>query len=350
MSKFTLQIKLKQHTPIIHFESLQEATIRATELKPKLDRFLIEKAKSEKKDHKNLDYKPWKKSKDHNALNYKVKVIADKVDSYLIPKESKIPIFFGNKGNIKKYLSFTKEEIKLSFFSLNEELLQYIDVNFNEFISRTNFGSCQNKGYGSFGVINEKEMSSCLNDYSYLEYDYDLDLKGNKYNEKNKYLYQRKLVPLNIIEEYFKKLNNKVNFTKKNFKNDFLKKTNSKQCNESEKIMLYQSIVVFAGNFIANNSKKRCRISINNEDVDRFISPLVFKPIKVGNQWRIYLLPRSLPRSIEGKLIKFENFQNKESFKLTKQIFDTTTLIEDFNCHVDKKIEVEDTTINIKKS
>ena len=39
-----LEFTLRQHTPMIHFQSDQAgATLRATELKPKLDRYLIEK-------------------------------------------------------------------------------------------------------------------------------------------------------------------------------------------------------------------------------------------------------------------------------------------------------------------
>ena len=49
MSNFKLTFKLKQHTPLIHFQHDQTgATLRATELKPKLDRFLVEKFKKEK--------------------------------------------------------------------------------------------------------------------------------------------------------------------------------------------------------------------------------------------------------------------------------------------------------------
>lgn len=39
---YRLQVKLKQHTPLIHFQWQQEgATLRASEVKPKLDRFII---------------------------------------------------------------------------------------------------------------------------------------------------------------------------------------------------------------------------------------------------------------------------------------------------------------------
>ena len=38
----TLKVTLKQHTPLIHFQHDQEgATLRASEVKPKLDRFIL---------------------------------------------------------------------------------------------------------------------------------------------------------------------------------------------------------------------------------------------------------------------------------------------------------------------
>jgi len=51
MSSFKVEFTLKQHTPLIHFQSDQSgATLRATELKPKLDRFLIEKVFNNEKE------------------------------------------------------------------------------------------------------------------------------------------------------------------------------------------------------------------------------------------------------------------------------------------------------------
>ena len=52
---YKLRFILKQHTPLIHFQHDQDgATLRATEVKPKLDRFLIEKFKEE-----GIDYKKY---------------------------------------------------------------------------------------------------------------------------------------------------------------------------------------------------------------------------------------------------------------------------------------------------
>ena len=40
---YTLKFTLKQHTPLIHFQHDQAgATLRASEVKPKLDRFIID--------------------------------------------------------------------------------------------------------------------------------------------------------------------------------------------------------------------------------------------------------------------------------------------------------------------
>ncbi len=79
---------LKQHTPIIHFQPEQSgATLRATELKPKLDRFLIEK----------VDNLPIKTTKDgkRRYLDYKVKIEPNLSGSTKIKKSS---LYFGNMG------------------------------------------------------------------------------------------------------------------------------------------------------------------------------------------------------------------------------------------------------------
>ena len=69
---YKLSFTLKQHTPIIHFQHEQEgATLRATEVKPKLDRFIIDKLKQDGKEVP----KEWLVGKgDHPALNYKMKI------------------------------------------------------------------------------------------------------------------------------------------------------------------------------------------------------------------------------------------------------------------------------------
>ena len=98
-----LDIKLKQHTPLIHFQHDQEgATLRASEVKPKLDRFIIKHGFHDSFDEckeflvgynpdpekKNISIKILKNkwSQGYRALNYRIKVEASSVgrDEYML--------------------------------------------------------------------------------------------------------------------------------------------------------------------------------------------------------------------------------------------------------------------------
>lgn len=85
----TLTIKLKQHTPLIHFQHDQEgATLRASEVKPKLDRFIIRKLK-ESGEYEHGVSKGWIKSKgDKVWLDYKMK-ISDNPDNIITMEMNK---------------------------------------------------------------------------------------------------------------------------------------------------------------------------------------------------------------------------------------------------------------------
>jgi hypothetical protein len=151
MSDFKVEFKLKQHTPIIHFQSEQAgATLRATELKPKLDRFLHRTFPEEK-------IKQWRIESDKGALDYKVAIQQCGEDvqhlrykTYINPKKAKsherAGSYFGNSDAlICKACIF-----KVTFQSFNTELISAIKENFESFLVVTNFGSRQNKGFGSF--------------------------------------------------------------------------------------------------------------------------------------------------------------------------------------------------------
>ena len=157
MSDYKLEFKLKQHTPIIHFQADQKgATLRATELKPKLDRFLIKELKLTKivkKNNKDIevpknDYKSWfiGGGKEHLALNYKVKILANEKQIKPINES----LFFANKLLDKKLKATFSETLEVTLSSFKVEMIvqmkEWIDV----FFAVHNFGMRQNKGYGSF--------------------------------------------------------------------------------------------------------------------------------------------------------------------------------------------------------
>ena len=197
----TLTVKLKQHTPLIHFQHDQYgATLRASEVKPKLDRFILTKLG-------NGDYKKGcdeaHKNKwligEHNALNYKMKIIAPEVEYWDINEKQRYtrwheqrnrpfinlennrylakqrrvdgkmildlksyPLFFANmdadytdNDEYRKF-SFTEEllEVRIIFSQKFEDLYEYINNPelLNDFWYNTNFGTRQSKGFGSFSI------------------------------------------------------------------------------------------------------------------------------------------------------------------------------------------------------
>lgn len=155
MSNFKVEFTLKQHTPIIHFQSDQSgATLRASELKPKFDKFLMQHA------FEVSISKKFKISDIHNALKYKVylKTISSNKQlhsfkTYISKRDKENPNFkvgsyFGDNKTITH-----ADSIEVIFIVFNPTLLQKIKDYFVDFINITNFGTRQNKGFGSFSVI-----------------------------------------------------------------------------------------------------------------------------------------------------------------------------------------------------
>ena len=124
-NKFKVEFTLKQHTPIIHFQSDQVgATLRATELKPKFDRFLLEM-------QQDLPFR--KDSSGKLSLNYKVKVVAKQVKREEI--DSRDSLFFGNmkpkdmddeEYERKKKYFIKNETITIEFLSFEPQILKSI--------------------------------------------------------------------------------------------------------------------------------------------------------------------------------------------------------------------------------
>jgi len=180
---FTRTFTLKQHTPIIHFQHEQEgATLRATELKPKLDRFIIEKMGGKEKIPS-----AWFIG-DTDSLNYKVKITADpQHESFIFASLlndrqktmisqggftpiSPAPYFADNQhikpsgvkfDDIEKRGILCKGDITVTFFCLNKSLLAKIEEHFETFLVLHNFGTRQSKGFGSFTTVDTTEQQAC---------------------------------------------------------------------------------------------------------------------------------------------------------------------------------------------
>ena len=177
----TLKVTLKQHTPLIHFQHDQDgATLRASEVKPKLDRYILSKLTPEQRTQGERE--GWIKSKkDRIWLDYKMRIEAEgerkpiqmnvvekKDHGRSLSDEIGRPLFttqnypdnmnsliMGNMGgrieeNILNFVMF--DNVSMFLFFKNESLFDNVNRNMFFFFSETNFGNRTSKGFGSFTV------------------------------------------------------------------------------------------------------------------------------------------------------------------------------------------------------
>ena len=135
-------------SPMIHFQGDSEGvTLRGSELKPKLDRFLNgkineldEKGEIDKRKVAYID-------KDRDALKYKVTIQGSEIRSSYLLSENKngYTIVYGDR---KKTILL--RDFELTILCMNRVLQELIEKYLVEFFAVTNFGYMQNKGFGSF--------------------------------------------------------------------------------------------------------------------------------------------------------------------------------------------------------
>jgi len=281
MNKFKLEFELAQHTPLIHFRADDNnATLRASELKPKFDKFLDGK----------VDSSFFVKNQKGKHLNYKVKVFAK--DSEITEIDSRNPLFFGNMGDDEDKKEFlTSKEIKIEFFSFNRVLLNEIKKHFEAFLANTNFATRQSKGFGSFYIEGKefnKELIEAKNIYYFVTSSFNLSsdisllykLLRAGINQKGRggvtTFYAKSLLFL-----YFKTKN--ITWDKRAIKDKY--QTNN--FNPKSNYKLVKDLLGLSSTESWRDQKMT--ITKENSDIDRFPSPITFKPIKENNgQYRVY--------------------------------------------------------------
>ena len=155
---------LSQCTPMIHFQAGEEgATLRATEVKPKLDRFIYRWCKKKGKEIKNtwlVEAKtPDKKAERHRALDYKLRFVAQGAARIAEPMKG---LFFGNMGGEEKKTVFYEKPIHMTILCLHTELEKILEECVDLFFLTTNFGTRQNKGFGGFVTEKRQEAEGQL--------------------------------------------------------------------------------------------------------------------------------------------------------------------------------------------
>lgn len=378
MNKLT--ITLKQHTPIVHFQHEQEgATLRATEVKPKLDRFIVNEFskywKEEAKEFEQEISEVRRCLESGTPSSYKLCIQngaeIDKYELYyfdnVIPEKSSYPRvinsiinnlgisseniiydtpFFSNRDKQKNNLwkevkvgKLNRGEIFLSVFSYNPKMIKLLEQTIPKLLVLENSGNRQSKGFGCFLPNSFKSSNEIVN------------ILNRKY----------KIIKYNIKTsgKNTKDIFNEINLVYKNLKNFSLKRGESKslikdyyynQQDQSEKIYWEKELMsefayeagvpVNEGEFyvrailgLANlydypEISKMLTISDveigSGDKIERFKSPLFFK-VYYGT---IYLVCNDVPLEILNHKFEFRKNDTEKMTIATPWYFDKDEFIK----------------------
>lgn len=264
-----LHIILKQLTPMIHFQYKQEgATLRATELKPKLDRFILEMVeksdslvgKYDKKiittlqDIKKNSKKYFLTSQNgERALRYKVRIFAKGKNKFsAVKKKTKIGAYFFVGDDGKNYTLY--DEVEVDILCFEDELCAVLEKFIPIFMAVTNFGFRQDKGFGHFAV-------SKVNSFEYgISRQGELIKEYIQLQNENSLLYSLKLKQSDNYEGI---LNVISNF------NQRLKSGLSGEVNDKEYIKSFL-LKEYRTNFKYMNEKKYIKQTIMKKNTDLY--------------------------------------------------------------------------------
>lgn len=344
-----LKVSLKQHTPLLHFQPNEPgATLRASEVKPRLDRYIL--YKQGVNERRALNYKlsiyAKRNVKEYLVASYLGKGACDTLNKEKINKIEISPYFAQEKENKslmkskniqKDWENFPKkgllntDNIKLIIIG-NHEVLKLISKYIQSFFLEENFGIRQSKGFGSFTVVRiemEENIRLKNNDkvlYRNNEFCYKSNRPYHDINEAFKevsnvykvirsgsYFPYRK----SLLMTYFSKCTPRIRWEKKYIKKKFnaiagkyQMRVNNPQKKDYEDSGDFKFVRALLGlpnqyEFQLKNPPVRKGKMIatikNNTKIERFKSPITFKVI----DGYIYIIGKRMPEQILNKSFEF---------------------------------------------
>lgn len=168
--RFTLTLPLEAQSPMIHFQARETgATIRATEVKPKFDRFLWKRIGERGVNSDGMIQKqPENDRRDAPpSLKYRMRIYCPEPPQVVSINNGSVKgadgrpvklqdysysLFYGNSGKatLDEQTMGVLSNPVLEIQCLNAELRKLIEESVTEFFLTTNFGTMQSKGFGSF--------------------------------------------------------------------------------------------------------------------------------------------------------------------------------------------------------
>lgn len=351
-SKFERVYTLEQQTPLIHFQYDQPgATLRATEVKPKLDKFITAKLGGKEKVRKN--HKSWilRDEDGKMALDYMVKINGIVQEKVKLGYKTDYDIYYGNMGGAyTKGVLYVPKSVRVIIHCMNAELLDMIDGIIGDFFIAHNFGRMQNKGFGSFVCAgrdkSEEHIAYVLCDVYKARTCYTFKA-GDKAFARIKIIYSLMKSGLNFGGKYRRSLLFMYMRRKKNLGNekawmkqeelapsDCYKTDDNKRKYDSYRMTYqrqnYKYVRALMGvgdhyDFQLMTGGKTT-ISVSNEDIERCNSTVFFKVI--GEQ--VYYVGRRIIPEIFGKQFKFRSAYSNSTKELQVPSPDKDKITEDF--------------------
>lgn len=376
-----LTVTLKQHTPLIHFQHDQEgATLRASEVKPKLDRFILTQLGGDDGYEVGIQIAQnngWLVGKgDHPALDYKMRIKANAPEIPTDPNVQidinkkngkpilkKSPMFFANMGEgIEPKYYVKSSTCRIIILVDNDGLYQELVNHLGAFFYRTNFGTRQTKGYGSFTVQSSNPVIT-----NYLPSKLSFSVEGNEETVFAEMEWIHKALRSGINDcfgkdiLYFKSLmfafakSKGLQWDKKTIKQKFYPKDlesqnrthpnndvltflqKDEQFYDFRDCLGFSTVELWKRPYDVTIEKSSCQ-------ADRLKSPITFKPVNVGNnKWKVYLVREEIPSEFKGITINVKDNKN-HSFDLKTPSF----LLAEYINFVFKKNNNGQYSVNIR--
>lgn len=348
-----LEFKLEQQTPLLHFQHTQQgATLRATEVKPRFDRWLVQKVWNNQfqscktflvgYDPKKPDDLERKFNEGYRALNYKMRIepvgqqTCEEICSQRITDGGKVkltpltPMYFGYDDELTPEQNLKAvshhDGVILKCLILDSvigatALRDAIKGNISEFFMHRNFGTRATKGYGSFTVEGDcpvkcrySMFTSDAPDWKGMLDDVELFYKtirgGINFPHRNMYF-------KSLMFAYAKSLG--MRWDKKTIKEHLLtqKEIGEQISKHPDPVTSHDPDVLTYRDGEDDDFDFRDILGLSTDelwayygvklsktgDMKRFPSPILFKPVRREANWDIYVIWNELPAEIYTKTI-----------------------------------------------
>lgn len=347
-----LEITLQQDTPMWHFRPNEKGCcLRASEVKPKLDKFIIKKCKEVNITiGDNWKLKNQDKPSNGTHLDYKMSFEAiGKREIYCDAKnKNNFAPFFGNNCRREdeqffnfKGLIYYPNGVKMTIFSLYGDLVEIINKYICEFFACHSFGTRQSKGFGCFsqdipinriddffkdvGAQYYFEIPSKRPDFRLLfksiEYFHKLIRSGinEQRNHSNNGYYK------SLMYHYVKSLNINYDWDKPQIRHQFrlfsppaTSGSYEETQHDYDPIVLYRDALGLSSVQSWRFQNKTITIKSNDENVSRFKSPIMYRPYFFSDGdnsgWIVYIfLDQNTLDSLIDKNVTFTISCNRDS-------------------------------------